>query len=228
MIDICVVTYNRLEYLKHCIWSIIASTSVEYRLIVISDHSTDGTNEWLAEMKEKGKIDEVLINEKNLGTAQSFNRVIGFSDSEWFAMTCDDIYFYKGWDTAAIGLTKEFDDCGISVFYDSIINDRGGLVRINDHSYSIPATGMGGVMIHKELFERVKGFYLPGDYKMGFIARGFCLKAFKTSLKRNRQYVTVPPYAVQMNRCKLSLEYLYDEYNEMRGREKGKFRKTGL
>jgi glycosyltransferase involved in cell wall biosynthesis len=55
-IDICVVTYNRLEYLKLCIWSILASTKINYRLFVLSDCSTDGTNEWLLEMKKMVRL----------------------------------------------------------------------------------------------------------------------------------------------------------------------------
>lgn len=47
VVDICVVTYNRLQYLQNCIWSILASTRIKYRLFVISDNSTDGTNKWL-------------------------------------------------------------------------------------------------------------------------------------------------------------------------------------
>jgi glycosyltransferase involved in cell wall biosynthesis len=224
-VDICVVTYNRLEYLKICVWSILASTSIKYRLFVISDNSTDGTNEWLLEMKKHGKIDEVIINEENLGTAKSFNKVINATTSDWFVMTCDDMYFHRGWDKAAIGLVNEFPDCGIATFYDSILNDKNGIKNINKHSYKIKATGLGSAMINKKLFKIVNGFYLPEGLKMGYLAGNFCIKASQSKQIRNKQYCTIPPYSIQMNKSKLTLEYLYSDYNKRRKIEKDKFRK---
>ena len=117
-IDICVVTYNRLEYLRRCVWSIIMSTNIPYRLFVLSDCSTDGTNEWLRDMEFHSKIYGVIINEDNIGTARSFNSVIQSTISEWFVMACDDMYFHRGWDKAAITLTEEFGDCGMASFWD--------------------------------------------------------------------------------------------------------------
>jgi len=225
-IDICVVTYNRLEYLKLCIWSILASTKINYRLFVLSDCSTDGTNEWLLEMKKNGKIDEVIINEENIGTANSFNKVIRSTDSEWFVMSCDDMYFHRGWDDAAIGLVNEYPDCGISTFYDSILNDKNGIIKINKHSYKIKATGMGSSMVYRKLFDDVDGFFLPEGIKMGLFAGNFCIRCSQTKLKRNKQYCTIPPYSIQMNKSKLSLEYLYIDYNNRRGVEKTKHRNS--
>ena len=121
-VDMCVVTYNRLEYLKLCVWSILASTKIPYRLFVISDNSTDGTNEWLLEMKKLGKIDEVIINSKNLGSAESFNRVIRATSSEYIVMTCDDMWFHRGWDTACLGILNKFKNSGIITFFNFPIN----------------------------------------------------------------------------------------------------------
>ena len=62
VIDICVVTYNRLIYLQKCINSIIASTTFKYRISVIDDSSNDGTQEWLQHMKDRGLIHNVIFN----------------------------------------------------------------------------------------------------------------------------------------------------------------------
>ena len=208
-IDICVVTYNRLEYLKLCVWSILASTKINYRLFVLSDCSTDGTNEWLLDMKKNGKIDEVIINEENIGSANSFNKVINATSSDWFVMSCDDMYFHRGWDVSAIELIEEFPDCGISTFYDSIINDKGGITNINSHVYHRIATGLGSTLINRKLFNEIGGFYLPNESKMGYFAGPFCTKCNRTNLTRNKQYCTIPPYSIQMNKSKLSLEHSF-------------------
>lgn len=234
-LDICVVTYNRLEYLKLCIWSILASTKVDYRLFVISDNSTDGTNEWLQEMKDFGKIDEVIINHENLGSAESFNRVIRATSSDYFVMTCDDMWFHRGWDTSSIKILNEMKDCGMVTFFNFPINENDPQLKvINDHTYFRQSTGLGSTLISRDLFEAADGFSLPNGLKMGYFAREFCKRAGQTKLKRSKHYLTNPFYSEQMDRHnpgstettppKLSQEHLYSEYNARRSSEKNKFR----
>ena len=233
-LDICVVTYNRLEYLKLCVWSILASTKVDYRLFVISDNSTDGTNEWLLEMKDLGKIDEVIINPENLGSAESFNKVIRATSSEYFVMTCDDMWFHRGWDHACLRILKEKQDCGLVTFFNFPINPNDTQLKvINDHTYFRQSTGLGSTMINRELFDATGGFFLPEGLKMGYFAREFCKKTAGTKLSRKKQYLTNPFYSEQMDRHnpgsteklppKLSQEHFYTEYNNRRGSEKQKY-----
>jgi glycosyltransferase involved in cell wall biosynthesis len=234
-VDICVVTYNRLPYLKNCIWSILASTKIPYRLFVLSDNSTDGTNEWLIEMKNYGKIDEVIINSTNLGSAESFNKVIRSTSSEYFVMTCDDMWFHRGWDHACIQILNEFKDCGMVTFFNFPINPADTqLTKINDHTYYRQATGLGSTMINRKLFDEIGGFVLPEGLKMGYFARELCNKALLTTLRRKKHYLTNPYYSEQMDRHnpgsieknppKLSQEYLFSEYNIRRSSEKNKFK----
>jgi len=233
-LDICVVTYNRLEYLKLCVWSILASTKVDYRLFVISDNSTDDTNEWLLEMKSLGKIHEVIMNSENLGSAKAFNCVIDSTDSEYFVMTCDDIWFHRGWDTESLKIFKEFKDCGIVTFFNiPQLKSYSQSSKINERVHKIQSTGLGASIVHRELYLAANKFQMPTGVKMGYFAGPFCMRADKTSLIRKKQYVTVPEYAVQMDRYNpggvgrpiLNHEHLYSEYNKMRHSEKNKYRK---
>jgi len=230
-IDICVVTYNRLEYLKLCVWSILASTTIPYRLFVISDNSTDGTNAWLLEMKKLGKIDEVIINSENLGSAESFNRVIRATSSEYFVMACDDIWFHRGWDTASLSILNKFNDCGIVTFFNiPQLKSYDQSTKIDETTHKIQATGLGASIVSRKLYDAVGKFSLPANLKMGYFAGPFCGKANKTKLVRRNQYVTVPEYAVQMDRYNpggksrppLHQEYLYLDYNSRRSIEKKK------
>lgn len=237
-IDICIVTYNRLPYLQNCIWSIIASTKIPYRLFVISDNSSDGTNEWLIAMEKHGKINKIIINETNIGSASSFNKIIDQTSSEYFVMTCDDIWFHRGWDSACVSMLNEFKDCGIVTFFNiPQIIDLNQPSRINDHAHKIQLTGLGASMINRNLFIESGKFILPKNIKMGFFARGLCRNAAKTKLRRKYQYITVPIYAEQMDRNnpadsnkpepKLAQEYLFKEYNVRRAIEKNKFKSFG-
>jgi glycosyltransferase involved in cell wall biosynthesis len=186
-------------------------------------------------MKKYGKIDEVIINDENLGSARSFNRVIRASSSDYFVMACDDIYFHRGWDDACIRILNEFKDCGIVTFFNFPIDPKDSqLTKINDHTYHRQSTGLGASMISRELFNVIGGFILPEDLKMGYFARDFCKSAAKTNMRRRKQYLTSPAYGIQMDRNnpgeshlpppKLSQEYLFKEYNLRRSQEKNKFK----
>lgn len=228
-VDICIVTYNRLEYLKNCVWSIIASTKMNYRIIVISDNSTDGTHDWLQDMHANGKIAEVIINEENLGSTKTFNRVINATTSEFFVMLNDDMWFHRGWDEACIKIFNENNDCGIVTFFNYPIDSRIEKTR-RKNSYKWPETGLASSMIRKRLFTATQGFKLPEGVKMGYFARIFCKDVAKLPDKQNKQYITIPYYSEQMDRFnpgvpgrpKLHQEYLYTDYNKRRGVEKTK------
>jgi glycosyltransferase involved in cell wall biosynthesis len=213
------------------VWSILASTSVDYRLFVISDNSTDGTNEWLTEMKSLGKIDEVIINLENLGSAESFNKVIKSTSSEYFVMACDDMWFHRGWDISSINIFNRFNDCGIVTFFNiPQLKSYDQSTRVDASTHKIQATGLGASMMSRELYTTAGEFSMPTNIKMGYFAGPFCNRADRTTLVRRKQYVTVPEYAVQMDRYNpggqgkppLHQEYLYSEYNSRRGVEKKK------
>jgi len=232
-LDICVVTYNRLEYLKLCVWSILASTKVDYRLFVISDNSTDGTNEWLESMKSFGKINDFIVNSKNLGSAQSFNKIIDMTSSEYFVMACDDIWFHRGWDTSSIKIFNRFSDCGIVTFFNiPQLKSYDQSTKIDATTHKIQVTGLGASIVSRELYTAVGKFSMPTGIKMGYFAGPFCKRADLTKLVRRKQYVTVPEYAVQMDRYNpgekgrppMHQEYLYSEYNSRRASEKTKFK----
>jgi glycosyltransferase involved in cell wall biosynthesis len=217
------------------VWSILASTSIKYRLFVISDNSTDGTNEWLLEMQSLGKIEEVLINSENLGSAASFNKVIRATSSEYFVMTCDDMWFHRGWDTESIKILNQFKDSGIVTFFNFPINDGDTqLKRVSESAYFRQSTGLGSSLMSRALFDKVGGFVLPDGLKMGYFAKDFCKKSAMSGLRRSKQYLTDPFYSEQMDRrnpgstdktpLKLSQEHLYSEYNARRSSEKNKFK----
>ncbi|MFW5847971.1 MAG: glycosyltransferase family A protein [bacterium] len=206
IIDICVLTYNRLPYLKKCIWSILASTKINFRLLVLSDNSTDGTNEWLLEMKKRKKIDVLIINENNIGSAKSFNKLISKTESKYFVMCCDDIYFHRGWDETTIKIINDYDDCGIVTFFDyARLKIDSDVVKVTNNIYKLKKTGLAATIINKKIFDMVGGFKLPNNKKMGWFATPFCLKTDKINFKRKKHYITVPEFANRMDHVKSKL-----------------------
>lgn len=200
-IDICIVTYNRPFYLKKCIWSILASTSVKHRIFVIDDNSTDGeTVPFIKDMHKRGLIHEYILNTENRGTAKNFNKIIGVSDSNPFVMANDDMYFHRWWDFAVLDIYNKHDDCGIVSFYDyTRYNLDEGVEQVDSNTLMVPRTGLGASLINRELFDKVGGFFLPEGRLMGFLATRFCVDSSKVRIRRNKHYSTIPHYATHMD-----------------------------
>ena len=95
LLSICIPTYNRSNYLKVCLDSIISqfankeiSGQVE---IVISDNaSTDDTQETIAEFKKKFSNIKYSRNNKNLGFDRNLLKVIDESTGKYCLILGDD------------------------------------------------------------------------------------------------------------------------------------------
>ena len=198
--NIVIATYNRLCYLQKCVWSILASTRGNYKLIVIDDYSDDGTQDWLMQMVDRGKIQQVILRKSNTGVTHNFNHAINQTQGECFIMANDDMYFHSGWQDAVERIYLKYDDCGIVGFYNfTRINLDEGISDVDPTTKKVLVSGLGACLMNKELFLRTGCFYLPKGRKMGFFATDFCKKAGKVKMKRNKHYFTNPHYASHMD-----------------------------
>ena len=225
-LDIILVTHNRKVYLERCVWSIIASTQVEYNLTVIDDFSKDGTKEFLEDLQSRGLINYIR-NEKNLGTTKSLNKAINQTKASWFVVIQDDMYLYRGWDKACLDIIDNFEDCGIVSFYDwaRLLRDNEPTEKINKTTLKAQRSGMACSFILRDLYTTTGGFKLrPGD-KMGYFSTPFCRRVRECSHPRNQHYFPIPLYAHHMDDpdSKLCEESSLKEYSKMRSIEKKHF-----
>lgn len=86
---VCVLTHNRINYLKKTIDSVLNSSLKEYDLIVINDVSRDGTDEYLEALENKGVLKEVRHN-KNFGQFKNANYILSNVVSEYCIILHDD------------------------------------------------------------------------------------------------------------------------------------------
>lgn len=219
--DICIVTYNRLIYLERCVWSLIAA-SKQVRIFIIDDASTDGTREWLIKMKLRGLIHKHILRDTNQGTAKNFNSVIRASDSDYFMMCNDDMYFHRGWQEATNDIIEDYADAGIVSFYDYTRYRLDGGIPLSDKVWRVVRTGLGASVMYRKLFDATGGFVLPHGRLMGFFATPFCKRAKNTRITRNNHYATIPNYAIHMDilSCPLNEKDTLEEYIKHRVKHK--------
>lgn len=99
-IDIVVVTYNRLEKLKHALECYDSQTVLFRNLIVVNNCSTDGTSEFLDKWwRQPTAYHKVVINTKeNLGGSGGFyvgQKYALDHDADWVFLADDDAYADK-------------------------------------------------------------------------------------------------------------------------------------
>ena len=84
--SIIIPTYNRLEFLKQAIGSVMAQTHERYEIIVIDDGSTDGTADYLASLGNHIKVlhqaNKGPAAARNIGAEQAVGNYIAFLDSD--------------------------------------------------------------------------------------------------------------------------------------------------
>ena len=95
-VDVVIVTFNRLEKLKKALASYEKQTKSFRNMIVVNNHSTDGTLEYLEEWKQKEApfSKYVITTEDNLGGSG------GFYTGQRFAMTLNPDWVYLADDDA--------------------------------------------------------------------------------------------------------------------------------
>lgn len=115
-VDVVIVTYNRLEKLKKALASYENQTKSFRSMIVVNNHSTDGTYEYLEEWKneEAPFTKYVITTEDNLGGSGGFYTGQEFAmtlNPDWVYLADDDAYaehdmmeqFYKFCETHDVG-----------------------------------------------------------------------------------------------------------------------------
>lgn len=107
--SIVILTHNKLDYTKQCIESIRQYTREgTYEIIVIDNHSTDGTVEWL---KTQTDI-RTIFNNENVGFPKGCNQGIQVATGENILLLNNDVIVTKNWLDHLLVCLYSADDVG--------------------------------------------------------------------------------------------------------------------
>ena len=93
-IDIIIPNYNKGDYLKECLDSVMNQTYKNWKVYLIDDCSTDISKEILKEYEKEEKINIFYLN-KNMGPSHCRNLGIKNSNSDFIAFLDSDDYWPK-------------------------------------------------------------------------------------------------------------------------------------
>lgn len=121
LVDLIIINYNTLGYLKKCLSSIKEYTKLPYRIIVVDNGSTDGSKNYL---KNYSDI-RVISNKSNRGYGQACNQGILAGNSQYIVLLNSDIEVTSGWLEPLVELAKEED---VAVVGPKMVNENNLIV----------------------------------------------------------------------------------------------------
>jgi GT2 family glycosyltransferase len=118
VISVVVLVWNRPEYVRACLDSLVATRTDDppLELVVVDNGSDPPTLAVLLEFQQKGAIDRLVLLRSNLGTAAGYN--VGFQaasrDSRYLAkLDSDMVVLTPGWHRELVRVFDDVYDAGI-------------------------------------------------------------------------------------------------------------------
>lgn len=95
-IDLIFLTYNRIDYTKLALASLLADPTEEFSLTIWDNASTDGTQDFLSSVNDP-RIVEKVFSEENIGLRGPINCLFSQSSADLVGIVPNDILVTPGW-----------------------------------------------------------------------------------------------------------------------------------
>ena len=102
-----------LEVLKVCLESIRQSADLPFDLMVFDNGSCEEARQYLLDEHQAGRIQFLILSEKNLGKGGAWNVILAGAPGEIIAYTDSDAYFYKGWLSRSVQILETYPKVGM-------------------------------------------------------------------------------------------------------------------
>lgn len=121
-VTVAVVTYipflggyysESLDVLKACLTSIWENTSLPYDLLVFDNASCPQVRAYLSSAQEAGRIQYLVLSDKNIGKGGAWNFIFSAAPGEFIAYADSDIYFRPGWLSRSLEILEAFPNAGM-------------------------------------------------------------------------------------------------------------------
>ncbi|OGU10242.1 MAG: hypothetical protein A2075_21565 [Geobacteraceae bacterium GWC2_58_44] len=113
-VNICMVTFNRLEFTRQAIDSVVRHTDYPYVLSVVDNNSQDGSREYLQQLKDRGVIKNLVLLDGNIGVAGGSNLAWRLEPgAEYYLKLDNDIVIGKpNWLRPMVRAIEAIEDLG--------------------------------------------------------------------------------------------------------------------
>ena len=198
--SIIIPTWNKVELTRQCLTALAAATTdVSFEVIIVDNGSTDGTREFLSELK--GDL-QIILNDQNLGFAKACNQGARAARGRYILFLNNDTVPLGGWlkplveelssdpQVAVVGSKLLYEDLTVQhagVVFDRLrrpyhvyqrTNGQHPAVNVRREMNAVTAACM---LVRREVFEAVGGF--DEGFINGFEDIDLCLKVREANLR---------------------------------------------
>jgi predicted O-methyltransferase YrrM len=118
MLSTIILNWNRDYLLKQCVESYLSTAGDNFELIIVDNHSTDGSIKYLHELEQQRPVKVVCLDD-NIG-GEAFNSAIPMARGDLIHLSENDQIFQPGWHSHVRESFDAFDDLGqLSLFSDT-------------------------------------------------------------------------------------------------------------
>lgn len=110
LVSVLITSYNAMPYLMKAVDGIINQTYINWELIIIDDHSTDSTMEYLSSLNNK-RITTKINPKKGRGTALNYGLTL--CQGKYIAINDADDYSYRNRLAIQVNFLEEHSDVGL-------------------------------------------------------------------------------------------------------------------
>jgi glycosyltransferase involved in cell wall biosynthesis len=161
-IDLAFVTYNRLEYTKLALASILADPSEEFSLTIWDNASTDGTVEYLKEMISDPRVKDIIFSKENVGQIAAVNAIWSNSQADLIGKLDNDCLMTPGWTRILAAAHRDIKELGAIACWHYAMDDfeyeraKHKIQVFGNHQIlRHPWTCGAGVILKRETFVRL-------------------------------------------------------------------------
>lgn len=162
-IDLVFITYNRLEYTKLALASVLADPEENFSLTIWDNASTDGTVEYLKNNTSDNRIVDVIFSKENIGQIEAVNQIWSKSKADLLGKLDNDCIVTPGWTRKLSEAHKDIHNLGVVAcwhfpkedFNENAVKKAGKLQQFNRHQIMRhPWTCGTGFLVKRETYER--------------------------------------------------------------------------
>jgi glycosyltransferase involved in cell wall biosynthesis len=113
MVDLIFITYNRLQYTRLSLQSVLADPVEEFSLTIWDNASTDGTVEYLKSEVCDSRIADIVLCKENVGQVKAVNEIWGRSRADLLGKLDNDCLVTAGWTRTLAKAHADIDRLGV-------------------------------------------------------------------------------------------------------------------
>ncbi len=167
ILTVFVVTYNRAEYLKLTLQSILEQTYKDFCLVVLDNASTDDTKNIIDNIKDKRLI--YLAHKKNIDAPNNMNTAINMALTQYFIIFHDDDLMMPQFIEKELDVIQKYDFDILSCFAKHI-DEYGNIQEYYRKTNNKPLSFTGSEYFKSFLNASPNTIYCPSViYKNDFI-----------------------------------------------------------